>query len=365
MAGQTPETFGLPPEDWSQWVAWLQIGLHGRSRWRLPLVLAGLLLARGRRTVSSWLRAAQLQADYVDYYYFNGSLGRKANEVATRLFCLLLQHLPLPERIVRAVELLQWAVNLLKPWGKPIWAVMDGAYAYRPLLKPILAMGVTVVSRLRRDAGLRTLPPPAPRGRRGPRRKYGFHRISLAKRAAHPQGWQTLEAVLYGGRLVTKTYKTFLATWPVVGGTIRVVLVRESREHWDAFFCTDPAATTRQILECYADRSAIEQVFHDIKEVWGAGEQQVRNLWRNIGCFHLNLWMHTLVELWAWHRSAEEIRNRSDSPWDNPSRRPSHGDRRKALRDKWFQNVFSVAPTKHKIPEEIQNLLTYLAHLAT
>jgi hypothetical protein len=451
MADQTfPEVFGRPPEDWTEWIAWLQLGLHGRSRWRLPMVLTGLLLARGRRTVSSWLRAAHLQANYVDYYYFNGSVGRKSTELATRLFYLLLKHLPLPERIVLAlddsptarygpkvegaglhhnptsgpddhkfiyghvwvtlawvlrhpswhtiglpllsrlyvkakdlpsladrygwqfqtklqlgVDLLQWAVKLLSPLGKPIWLVMDGAYAYRPLLKPILAMGVTVVSRLRRDAGLRTLPPPAPRGRRGPRRKYGFHRISLAKRAAHPQGWQTLEAVLYGGRLVTKTYKTFLATWPVTGGVIRVVLVRESRGHWDAFFCTDPTATTRQILECYADRSAIEQVFHDIKEVWGAGEQQVRNLWRNIGCFHLNLWMHTLVELWAWHRSAEEIRNRSDSPWDNPSRRPSHGDRRKALRDKWFQNVFSVTLTKHKIPEEIQNLLTYLAHLAT
>ena len=61
------------------------MGLHGRSRWRLPLVLTGLLLARGRRTVSSWLRAAQLQAAYTDYYYFNGSVGRKTNNVATRL----------------------------------------------------------------------------------------------------------------------------------------------------------------------------------------------------------------------------------------------------------------------------------------
>ena len=58
-----------------------------------------------------------------------------------------------------AIDLVQWAANTLKPSGKPIWLVMDGAYAYRPLLKPILAMGITVVSRLRRDAGLRTLPP--------------------------------------------------------------------------------------------------------------------------------------------------------------------------------------------------------------
>ncbi len=449
MAGQAfAGAFGRPPEDWAEWVTWLQIGLHGRSRWRLPLVLTGLLMARGRRTVSSWLRAAQLQADYIDYYYFNGSVGRKSKEVATRLFQLLLSHLPLPERIVLAlddtptarygpkvegaglhhnptsgpdnhkfvyghvwvtlawvvrhplwhtiglpllarlyvkakdvpplaqrygwvfqtklqlaVDLIQWAANTLKPLGKPLWLVMDGAYAYRPLLKPILAMGITVVSRLRRDAGLRTLPPRKRRGQRG-KRKYGKEKISLAKRAAHPAGWQAIEAVLYGGQLATKTYKTFLATWPVVGGVIRVVLVRESGGRWDAFFCTDPTATVRQILECYADRSAIEQIFHDIKEIWGAGQQQVRNLWRNIGCFHLNLWMHTLVEMWAWHRLAEEIRDRSGSPWDDATRRPSHGDRRKALRDKWFDNVFSAALVKHKIPKEIQNLLNSLARLA-
>jgi hypothetical protein len=448
MAGQARETFGFPPEDWSEWIAWLQMGLHGRSRWRLPLVLSGLLLARGRRTVSSWLRAAQLQAAYTDYYYFNGSVGRKTNELATRLFHLLLKHLPLPERILLvlddsptarygpkvegaglhhnptsgpddlkfvyghiwvtlawvlrhplwhtiglpllsrlyvkakdvprlpwryqwpfqtklqlALDLLKWAVKLLEPLGKPIWLVMDGAYAYRPLLKPVLAMGVTVVSRLRKDAGLRTLPPPKRRGQRG-KRKYGLDRISLAKRAAHPRGWQTLEAVLYGGQVVTKTYKTFLATWPVVGGVIRVVLVREDRGRWEAFFCTDPTATARQILECYSDRSAIEQVFHDLKEVWGAGQQQVRHLWRNIGCFHLNLWMHTLVELWAWHRPREEICDRSDSPWDDSRRRPSHGDRRKALRRAWLHNGLSAALTKHQIPRQITKLLNFLARLA-
>lgn len=449
MAGQqSPQGFGCSPEDWSEWVAWMQLGLHGRSRWRLPLVFAGLLLARGRRTVSSWLRAAQLQADYIDYYYFNGSVGRKTTALATRLFSLLLKHLPLPERIVLALddsptarygpkvegaglhhnptsgpddhkfiyghiwvtlawvvrhplwntiglpllsrlyvkakdvprlpsryqwqfqtklqlggELVEWAVNLLKPLRKPIWLVMDGAYAYRPLLKRVLAAGVAVVSRPRKDAGLRTLPP-APRSGKPGKRKYGLKSISLAKRAAQPRGWQTVEAVLYGGQLVTKTYKTFLATWPVVGGVIRVVLVRESREKWDAFFCTDPTATARQILECYSDRSAIEQDFHDIKEVWGAGQQQVRNLWRNIGCFHLNLWMHTLVELWAWRRPAEEICDRSDSPWDDPSRRPSHGDRRKALRHAWFRNGFSAALTKHKIPRQIETLLNFLARMA-
>ena len=55
-----------------------------------------------------------------------------------------------------------------------------------------------------------------------------------------------------------------------------MVLVKEERG-WTAFFCTDANATVEQILEAVADRAAIEQTFHDVKEVHGTGQQQVRN----------------------------------------------------------------------------------------
>ena len=101
-----------------------------------------------------------------------------------------------------------------------------------------------------------------------------------------------------------------------------------------------PTATPREIIEAFADRATIEQDFHDVKEVWGAGQQQVRNIWTNVAVFNLNLWMHTLVECWAWNKPAEEIRDRSDSPWDDPERRPSHADRRKALRRQTLHNEY-------------------------
>jgi hypothetical protein len=68
-----------------------------------------------------------------------------------------------------------------------------------------------------------------------------------------------------------------------------------------------------------------------VKEVWGAGQQQVRNVSSNEACFNLNLWMYSLVETWAWERPEEALVNRSASPWDNEPRRPSHADKRKAL----------------------------------
>ena len=126
---------------------------------------------------------------------------------------------------------------------------MDGAYAYRPLLKKILPAGVVVVSRLRKDDGLRTVPASQKKGVKGGKRKYGKKAISLVKEASKQTGWKKVKCVLYGGKTVTKTCKTFLATYPVVGGRLRVVLVKEGKVNkykgWEVFFCTAPDASVQ------------------------------------------------------------------------------------------------------------------------
>jgi Transposase DDE domain len=229
-----------------------------------------------------------------------------------------------------AVELVKWLVLWVGHQSKPIWLLMDGAYAKRVVLRAARLAGVIVVSRLRHDAALRTLPDAKRRrGQRGRKPTYGKQAISLAKRAAARGGWTTEEIEVYG-RIEEKTYKTFLATWPPAGGVIRVVLV-QNEGGWVAYFCTDVDATAADILGLVSDRSAIEQVFHDVKEIWGAGQQQLRHVYANVGAWHLNLWAHTLVELWAWQRSEDKLVDRSASPWDAEWRRPSHADRRKAM----------------------------------
>ena len=92
-----------PPMDWQQWVNWLAAGLHGRNRWRLSLILLGMLFAKGRRTVTTWLRAAGVHDDFADYYYFLQPLGRKSKQFAARLFTILLLRMT-PERVVLAVD---------------------------------------------------------------------------------------------------------------------------------------------------------------------------------------------------------------------------------------------------------------------
>jgi hypothetical protein len=414
------------------------------------VLLTGILFAHGRRTVTTWLRAAGVSLDFQDYFYFLAALGRKTDSVATQLLLLLLRTLPLPDRIlaviddtptkrygpkvegadihhnptpgpadqkflyghiwvtlslavrhprfgplalplramlyvrrktmatipkwrgwtfatklVLAARLVEWIAPIVKKAGKTLWIVVDGGYVKAPFLRRALRAGVTIVGRLRKDAALRDLPRKLRRGQRrgrGRPRKYGKNKISLTKRAAHRYGWETAECTVYG-KTVTKLYKTFVATYRPVGGTIRVVIVEEDHD-WYPFFSTDMNSTAVEIIETFADRATIEQDFHDVKEVWGAGQQQVRNIWCNMAVYHLNLWSHTLVELWSWNRSHAVLCDRSQSPWDDAERRPSHADRRKALRRNIMERELSLLAAVRRLPQKILQLSQRLMELA-
>ena len=259
------------------------------------------------------------------------------------------------------VELLTWFMQAIRGLGvkAKVWLTVDGAYTARPFILPLRDLGIVVVGRLRKDACLFDLPPEGSHGRR----IYGHNKISLAKRAAHPDGWQT---ITYRNRKdnVTRQYKTFLATSELVSGVIRVVIVRFDDGSWVPYFCTDPSAEVRDILEAAAARWAIEEHFHDVKEVWGAGQQQVRNVWSNIGCWHLNQWLYTLVELCCWDRSQGELADRRERRWDNPDRRPSHADRRRCISREMLHEKFVAALPRSPHDGEFQTLFEALIALA-
>jgi hypothetical protein len=260
-----------------------------------------------------------------------------------------------------AVELVRWLKVWLAGLDNRLWLAVDGAYAKRPFLKPVLALGVVVFSRLRKDAHLLSLPPTKRRrGQRGPLPRYGKERIDLAKRAGHKRGWQWLTCWQYGQKVV-KPVKTFLATWRPAGGVIRVVLVREP-SGWLAYFCTDPTVNAAEVLEVMAERSAIEQTFHDIKEVWGVGQQQVRNVYANLGAMAVNVIWYSLVEAWAWLRSEEELVARP--AWDEEERRPSHAEKRRALQREILRQEIHAAIRERPHWQEFQDFTTRLLDLA-
>jgi hypothetical protein len=266
-----------------------------------------------------------------------------------------LRHVTFQTKLVMAGELVAWAAVWLKFLGRTLWVVADGAYAKRVFLRAAAAAQVIVVSRLRKDAALFDVPVPPKRRGRGRPRTYGKKAISLAKRAGQPRGWQFGTFALYGAE-VSKRYKTFLATYKPASGLIRVVLVKEDNGDWRAYFCTQTDATVAEILEAVADRSALEQIFHDVKEVHGVGQAQTRNYWSNVAVYHLNLWLHTFIELWAWHRPAHELVDRQLSPWDDADRRPSHADKRNALRRQCLEDQYQAGAALGAVPQKIRSL---------
>jgi len=424
-------------------VAAMQSLLHALIGFRLPIVMAGALLARGRRTASSWFRAAGVKDDWDRFYELLVSAGKVAPSLALPLLRLIVKRFcPGPEgywtlaiddsptkRFGRHVEGAnihhhptpgpvdnEWLyghnwVCLAMLMTHPLWGVIafpllsmlyvrqcdvpalnvnygwefqtkhqlalrmvkqvvswlrllgsqakllvvfDGAYAAHELVTSLVELNITVISRLRSNAKLFDLPPGRKPGTRGRPRKYGSNRIDLSKRSKHKKGWQSISYVCRRVS-VLRYYKTFLATTSIADGPIRVVIVRFDNGETAAYFSTDPNMSVEMILETVADRWAIEEFFHDTKETWGAGKQQVRNVWSNIACWNINAWLYGLVELECWDAEMKQVVDRSDRPWDNPDRRPSHADRRRKIALEMLRNRFMTElPADQLTPKTIE-----------
>lgn len=59
--------------------------LDWRTAPRLALLFLGTVLARGRRTVTSWMRAARLGDEYQSCYTAVAATGRMTDSIAARL----------------------------------------------------------------------------------------------------------------------------------------------------------------------------------------------------------------------------------------------------------------------------------------
>ncbi len=142
-----------------------------------------------------------------------------------------------------AVHLVTWFVRCVRSLNIEckIWLVTDGAYAGRPVLKPLTDLGVVVFSRLWNDACLFDLPPAAKPGQRGRHCICRTRHMSLMKLVAREDGWESMTSHCRGS-MVTRDYKTFLATSHLASGVIRVVIVRFDEGGWAAHFAVVASA---------------------------------------------------------------------------------------------------------------------------
>jgi hypothetical protein len=264
-----------------------------------------------------------------------------------------------------AVAMIKRLVPRFSRFEKKIEIIVDGGYAKDTVLLPLGKLdNVITITRLRRDAALFSIPPKLAKQGRGRPRVYG-DKIDLKSMVASDAGWQFVECRQYG-KIVKKQVKEFVATSRLTKGKpIKVILVKEDEKTWVPLISTDASMAAKEILESYAVRFGIEEMFKDLKEVWGWGKQEVRLLESNEAATALNMLLYGMTELSTWDRSQGELVDRSYRPWDDEYRRPSHADRRNFLRRELLANELQAVLLVKNTQRKITKLLKLLTQMAT
>src|SRR5437763_12963922 len=175
------------------------------------------------------------------------------------------------ERGLRHKTLTDWARQMIRQvrrWlpERALVVVLDSTYAVLELLAagPRLDPAVTLVTRLRLDAGLYDPAPPRGPHTKGAPRKKGARQPTLRQRVADPTTlWETVTLRWYGGVLRTVELASGTAVWyhpgkPVV--PLRWVLLRDPQGEFtpQALLSTDVTNAPQQIVEWFVQRWQVE-----------------------------------------------------------------------------------------------------------
>jgi hypothetical protein len=240
---------------------------------------------------------------------------------------------PRPTKLALAREL----VDLVAAWsaGRPVYVVVDSAYAGRPLLEG-RPPHVHLLSRLRADAALWARPSHRRPGQKGRPRRRGLRLPRLKALAARRRRWDPLPLTLYGRRVTPHVF-TLTALWyhALRDQPLRVVVVRDptGRRHDEAFFCSDLTVDAAFILTAYARRWTIEVAFHDQKQFLGFAEPQQQSERAVARTAPLAGLVYALVLLWYAGQAQQGTADGwAPRPWYRGKITPSFLDMLTALR---------------------------------
>jgi len=212
----------------------------------------------------------------------------------------------------------QLAVEVLKTvrrwFSGTILLLADGAYNNESILRPCAELKITLVSRLRSDARLRLPTPPAKRkGKRGRNPKYGPWLPSLSRLAKGTSAFTPISAQIYG-KTVRLLVRELVAYWPAANVMIKVVIVRDPRQRRRTTYLTttDLTQTAQAVVEAFARRWSIEQLFSVAKNQMGLDSAEVRKERSVLRHAALCMAMITWAEVWA-HRFCPSLRAKSFS----------------------------------------------------
>jgi len=200
-------------------------------------------------------------------------------------------------------ELAAEALLAVRVWfSGPIRLLADGAYFNRSLVGPARALAMGVVSRLRADARLREVRPrKQPKGKRGRKPKHGPWLPRLSVLARQGRAFETAGVRIYR-KTVTLRLRQVVAWWPPLECEVKVVITRDPRRPKRVAYLvtTDLGMSAVEVVEAFARRWTIEQMFSVAKNQLGFDSAEVRKERSVRRHAALCLALVTFVEVWAY-----------------------------------------------------------------
>jgi len=177
-------------------------------------------------------------------------------------------------KIELAVELLRRLVLC----GRRVILVVDNLYAKAKLAQVELAGGTaTLISRLRSNAALSELPPPPRPHRKGRKPKRG-EKVSARQLWRRRSQCQSLKVHIYGKTVTIRAFVGIIMPSPTLGDMpiLAVIFPQRSGKKMNILFTTDLTMTPVRLLEVYAARFKIEDMFDELKTHGGFGDCRQR-----------------------------------------------------------------------------------------
>jgi Transposase DDE domain len=224
---------------------------------------------------------------------------------------------PLVMRLVPGLKgARQWlvgdAVEVMSFWDAAIAAILevtrclgeasvrvvaDAFYSKAPFLNELVARGIDVLSRLRKDAVGWDDPEPPPPGKRGRKPRYG-RKWTLATLLT--QATPTRERLILYGTLTEVVFVVRDVWLRDVAQKVRGVVLEGAKEPI-LLVCTDLALSALQIIEISGARFSIELTIRDLKQQFGLGDYQCTTTlailrFVHLACLAFCLWRLTLIE---------------------------------------------------------------------
>ena len=252
---------------------------------------------------------------------------------------------------------LQIALEISKITQRNCTFVVDGAYAAKEFILPLMEGNHTVISRLNCRARLHETVVKQKKGRGRPR-KYGKKLSPLDQMVKQKNQFKEYSAIIYGKNQKLRI-RSFVAVWRAIGKPIKVVIVIGPGEKPTYIFSTDLELEELRIVELFAARWKIEITFRELKQNLGLQDCQGRN--EKFQQRHLQLccMAHSLTSLWGRFINPVQVKNLK--PWYTRKNEPSFNDLVAEISHEYYsQRFFSFGKLNQidkKIPTQLENII--------